>query len=173
MPPCSPAWLSNPPPRAELIRSLDSNHAAYLGCFWSDVRTAPSPQKADGGGSVVPAMGKRKQPRQGFKEKVTCPGTETCHATLSKSLINLHDPTATSRSSKVRAGVLCIWTPHPLRSYTFVTWAIWQLTAPSSSVWRGQLCGQCQYSSSPCLYQVLSTREGYFPGTSKGQPVKS
>lgn len=39
-----------------------------------------------------PCHGEQKQPIQGFKEKVTYPGTETCPATLSKSLKNLHDP---------------------------------------------------------------------------------
>lgn len=45
-----------------------------------------------------PCHGNTKQPRQGFKENVTCPGTETCYAALSKSLKELHDPASISRS---------------------------------------------------------------------------
>ena len=95
------------------------NHAAWYSVAFEVARgselnpaLAADPWEAGGGGLVAPAMGNSQQPpatvcgTQGFKEKLPCPGTETRHATLSKSFRSPCAPAATSRSAKVPAGAL-------------------------------------------------------------------
>lgn len=170
-----------PTPSGRADQKPTKQPCCIFGCFWSDRNqgTTPGPQKADGGGSEVPAM-----------------GTQNSQDKASRRML----PVLAQRLAMLPWASL-------LKSYTIqhqspdlkgVSWSSVHLDTSCSALIY--LCDMgdtasnfslfcCLQGSTMCAVSVqeqpllvapervislvLSTRESYFPGTSRREPVKS